>query len=113
MAAHGFKQKPGVSFDPEDIMSPVVGDIVFKMLLVMTLMAGWMAYVVDVKGAFLKPRFEDKHQVYMKVPKGFEKYYPKNCLLLLMKTLYGTKQAAKRFWQMLLMLMTAMGFKIN
>ncbi len=113
LAARGFKQKAGQSYDPHDIMSPVVGDIVFKMLMSMTLMAGWTAYVVDVKGAFLKPTFEDKHQVYMKVPKGFEKFFPPDVYLLLLKTLYGTKQAAKRFWKYVLMLMQAMGFTRN
>jgi hypothetical protein len=38
----------------------------------------------------------------MEVPQGFERFYPKNCVLLLLKTLYGTKQAAKAFWLKLL-----------
>jgi Reverse transcriptase (RNA-dependent DNA polymerase) len=47
----------------------------------------------------------------MEVPQGFEKYYAKNCLLLLLKTLYGTKQAAKAFWLKLLEALHGMGYK--
>jgi hypothetical protein len=38
----------------------------------------------------------------MEIPQGFESFYPKNCVILLKKTLYGTKQAAKAFWIKLL-----------
>ncbi|KAL7575735.1 hypothetical protein ACA910_003068 [Epithemia clementina (nom. ined.)] len=76
-------------------------------------MARWVATVVDVKGAFLKAPFDPKHKVFMEVPKGFEKFYPKNCVLLLLKTLYGVKNAAKAFWLVILKLMDYMGFKQN
>ena len=39
--------------------------------------------------------------MYMEVPQGFEQYYPRNVVLLLLKTLYGTKQAAMQFWRKL------------
>jgi len=34
----------------------------------------------------------------MEVPQGFKKYFPWNVVLLLLKTLYGLKQAAYAFW---------------
>ena len=34
----------------------------------------------------------------MEIPKGFEKFYPKNVLLLLKTTWYGVKNAAKAFY---------------
>jgi hypothetical protein len=32
------------------------------------LVAGWVAHIVDVKGAFLHGKFEKGEKVYMKVP---------------------------------------------
>ena len=45
----------------------------------------------------------------MKVPQGFEKFYPGNVLLKLCKRLYGLKQAAMAFWRELLKYMKRMG----
>jgi Reverse transcriptase (RNA-dependent DNA polymerase) len=70
----------------------------------------WTAILMDVNGAFLHGYFEKGRRVYMKVPEGFEEYYPSNCVLELMRTLYGTKQAAKAFWMILSKAMADMGF---
>ena len=54
--------------------------------------------LIDVKGAFLHGEFGPKEEpILMKVPQGMEKYYPKNWLILLLKTIYGLKQAARDF----------------
>ncbi len=47
------------------------------------LMANWTANVVDVKGAFLHTKSTDGKEIYMEVPKGFEKHYPGNVVLRL------------------------------
>ena len=109
LAARGFKQRAGVSFDPRDIMSPVVHEITVRIMLVLMVMALWHAEIIDVKGAFLKASFDPKHKVYMEIPKGFQKFYPKNVLLLLKKILYGVKNAAKAFWLVLLKIMASIG----
>ena len=109
LAARGFKQCTGVSCDPHDIMSPVVHEITVCIMLVLMIMALWHAEIIDVKGAFLKASFDPKHKVYMEIPKGFRKFYPKNVLLLLKKTLYGVKNAAKAFWLVLLKIMASIG----
>ena len=109
LAARGFKQCAGVSYDPRDIMIPVVHGITVRITLVLMIMALWHAEIIDVKGAFLKASFDPKHKVYMEIPKGFKKFYPKNMLLLLKKTLYGVKNAAKAFWLVLLNIMASIG----
>ena len=75
------------------------------------LMAGWTAYIVDVKGAFLIGDFEDGEKIYMEVPKGFKNYYATNIVLLLLQTLYGLKQAAMAFWRKLLRAMKRIKFR--
>jgi hypothetical protein len=58
--------------------------------------------LLDVKGAFLCGHFEIGERIYREVPQGFEGLNAKNIVLLLLKTIYGLKQAALEFWRELL-----------
>ena len=49
----------------------------------------------------------------MYVPKGFEKFYPMDVVLLLLKTLHGLKQAAFEYWRALLQAIKAIGMTQN
>ena len=82
-------------------------------VLTMLLMSGCAAHIVDVNGAFLLGEFKENEHIYMKIPKGFEKFYSSDVLLYLRKTLYGVKNAAKAYWQLLLGIMNSMGYKRN
>ena len=37
--------------------------------------------------------------MYMHVAQGFEKYYSRNMVLMILKSIYGTKQADVQFWK--------------
>ena len=113
LARHGFKQREGVSYDKDDLYSPIIWDITVYFCFGLMLMATWLGWVADVKGAFLHGTFKPQHQVYMQIPKGIEKYYPNGWLLYLNKTLYGCKQAAKAFWVFLLGHMQDFNFNRN
>jgi hypothetical protein len=47
----------------------------------------------------------------MKIPQGFEKFYPSDILLKLKKTIYGLKQSAYTFWVKLVRVLRQMGLK--
>ena len=47
----------------------------------------------------------------MGIPEGFDAYFEQYYLLLMLKTIYGLKQAAMAFWKQLLAAMRRMGFK--
>jgi hypothetical protein len=100
--ARGYEQVDGQHYDEDSKFAPVVSGATIHIVLIMIIMAGWCAELLDVKGAFLHGTFEKGRKVYMEVPQGFEQFYPWNFVLLLLKTLYGTKQAAKAFWLKLL-----------
>ena len=70
-----------------------------------------MARIYDVKGAFLKGKFEDSKDIFMEVPQGMEHHYWHLAALRLNKPIYGLKQAALLFWQRLLEIMKNMGHK--
>jgi len=44
------------------------------------------------------------------VPEGFERHYQGDLLLLLLRTIYGLKQAARAFWRELSTALKDMGF---
>jgi hypothetical protein len=108
--APGFKQIPGVHYDKTQISSSVVNEITTRMVLILICMARWHAMLVDVKGAFLCGVFVRDKQIYMQIPQGFEKFNPSNPVLLLLKTIYGLKQAALAFWRELLKALMSMRF---
>ena len=68
--AGGFKQVDGQSYDSANIHAPVTNNVTVKLVLVLMLIAGWVAHIVDVKGAFLHGEFKKGEEVYMKVPEG-------------------------------------------
>jgi hypothetical protein len=72
------------------------------------LMADWHGRIMDVKGAFLHREFKSSEVIYMKMPHGFEKFYPEDVVLKLKKCIYKLKQAAMAFWQQLLLCMKSM-----
>jgi hypothetical protein len=109
--ARGYDQVDGEHYKEENKAAPVVNDMMFHILLILMLMALCHAEVLDVKGAFLHGIFEDGEQIYMGVPEEFEKYYAKNYVLLLLRTLYGLQQSTYAFWKQLLMAFKWIGYK--
>ena len=70
-----------------------------------------VGHVVDVKGAFLRGKFEPNQPPFcIKVPEGLEKFYLIGCVLLLLHTIYGLKEAAMTFWRENLKTLKHMGY---
>jgi hypothetical protein len=116
----GYEQVDGEHYDEDSIASPTVNITSFRIVLVLMLMMNGYAHLVDVNGAFLlggwekDPVTNKERQVYMEIPEGFHKFFsPGDWVLLLLKTIYGTKQAAKRFWLFLLGVLRMLGFTYN
>ena len=63
------------------------------------------ATLQDVIAVFLLGRLNPLHKMFMRVPRGFEKFYPPDVVLLLERTIYGTRQAPIAFWKELLCVM--------
>ena len=107
----GFKQVEGQHYNGTTISSPVTNSTTIRIVLTLMIMASMLVHIVDVKGAFLYGKFEDREVIHMKVPQGFEKHFPEGSVLLMLKCLYGLKQVAKAFWRQLLCAASAMGLK--
>jgi Reverse transcriptase (RNA-dependent DNA polymerase) len=111
VTARGYEQIDGEHFDSTEIAAPVVAEMTIHVLWILIMMALLHAQLMDVIGAFLLGQFNPKHKMYMRVPRGFEKFYPPGVVLLLERTLYGTRQAAMAFWKKALEVMKHLGMK--
>ena len=111
LAGRGFWQIPGKDFDPDCLMAPVVAMLTIFIVLTLIVTCSWYCILIDLKGAFLTADFEPGRNIYMKIPKGFEKFYPIGWLLRLNKTIYGTKQASRQFWIKLYKALEDCGYK--
>ena len=89
----------------------MANQITIRVVLVLLLVGQLHAEVVDVDAAFLNGEFEPGERVVIKIPEGWEKFYEPDEVLLLLKTLYGTRQAAMAFWKKLNLAMKNIGQK--
>ena len=101
ITARGYEQIDGIHFDGSSISAPVTNEFTVKIILVLGLMADWDFDLIDIHGAFLLGLFEDNEEIYIEVPQGFEKKYIHygDVVLKLVRTIYGTKQAAMAYWR--------------
>ena len=66
---------------------------------------------IDIKGAYLNGELTDDERIYMKQPPRYPVSPNSSDVLLLLKTLYGLKQAGRCWYQKLVEIMEALGFK--
>ena len=75
MNARGFKQVAGKHFYPTSTAAPVTNNTNIIIVLILMLLADWMARICNMKGVFLKGKFEDGKEIFMEVPQGMEHHY--------------------------------------
>ena len=93
--------------DFNDVFSPVVNDITFRVMLLAKIVWNLDSYLFDVETAFLLGTLEE--EIYMEVPPGME-CEADECLLLL-KTIYGLVQSARQFFKLWTQILKGMGFE--
>ncbi|KAK4412129.1 Retrovirus-related Pol polyprotein from transposon TNT 1-94 [Sesamum alatum] len=93
LVAKGYTQRPGVNF--EDTYSPVA---MVKSIRILLAIASWYDYEIwqmDVKTAFLNGFVEE--EIYMDQPEGFTVAGEEQKVCRLQKSIYGLKQASRRW----------------
>jgi hypothetical protein len=102
--ACGYSQVGGQDFD--DIFSPVVNDVSFRIWLILTMIWKLHSIVFDIEVAFLNGDLE--HEMFMDCPAGMD--HADNECLLLQKTIYGLTQSARMFFMKLSKILKDIGF---
>ena len=98
LVACGYSQIPGVDFS-EVPYSPVINDVTYRIMIMMSVLFGYSNVIIDVETAFLHGELGSDEEIYMECPPGLE--CGNNKILILEKTIYGLVQAAKAFYKKL------------
>ena len=91
LVVKGCAQRPGYDYD--ETYSPVVRLETIRVILALSISENLIIHQMDVKGAYLNGTL--KETVYMNQPEGYEDETGRTCLLV--KTLYGLKQAGREW----------------
>ena len=113
VTARGYEQKAEEHYEGTGVSSPVVNEASIFIILILIVMARMYAELNNAHGAFLEGLFSHGEKLHMKIPRGFEKFYPYDVALLLLKMLHGLKQAAFEHWKALLRAIRAIGMTRN
>jgi Reverse transcriptase (RNA-dependent DNA polymerase) len=118
LVVQGFSQVYGVDYF--NTYAPVAGYPVFCLVLAMAASLDLEVRTYDIGNAFVNAPMEE--ELYVKIPEGYQQYGRQfmdptkrnekfNCLRVL-KSLYGTKQAASNWYADFSKTFTDLGFKI-
>ena len=73
-----------MNYETANILFTVKNDTTIRIVMVLTLMDGWIMKILDLKGAFLYGKlYEGETKIYMVVPEVFEGIYGINVVLML------------------------------
>jgi hypothetical protein len=110
LVAQGFSQVPGVDYF--DTFAPVARLASIRTVLAFAAAEDYETGQIDIKGAYLNGELTEDEVIFMKQAPGYEERGEdgKVKVLRLWKSLYGLKQAGRRWYQKLVLIMTKLGF---
>ena len=109
LVAQGFTQKFGVDYF--DTFSPVAKLSSFRTILAMAARNDWDADSFDFNGAYLNGELDDDEEIYMKSPPGYADEGEQ--VKRLLKSLYGLKQAGRKWYDTLSRALNDTGFCVS
>lgn len=74
LVAQGFTQMPGVNYD--QTFSPATHLATLHIILVKSVLNGEHLKTIDISNTYLNGKIEDKYEVYMCQPEGYEEQGP-------------------------------------
>ena len=107
LVTQGFSQVEGVDYF--DTYAPVAKLASLRVVIALANQMGWELHQVDVKGAYLNGELQPDEVLYMRHPPGYRKD-KSGCVLHLLKSLYGLKQAGHRWYQKFVSIFNALRF---
>jgi hypothetical protein len=110
LVAQGFLQVPGVDYF--DTFAPVARLASIRTVLAFAAAEDYETGQIDIKAADLNGELTEDEVIFMKQAPGYEEVSDdgKVRVLRLWKTLYGLKQAGRRWYHKLVEIMTKLGF---
>jgi hypothetical protein len=110
LVARGFTQI--FSVDYYNMFSPVVKLASFRTVLALAARFDWEIKLFDFNGAYLNGELDEDEEIYMQAPPGYENQ-GEHFVKRLKKSLYGLKQAGRKWYDALLCVLTDLGFRTS
>jgi len=109
LVARGFTQIYGIDYS--SMYSPVAKLTSIRFVLAMAARCDWDIDTFDFNGAYLNGQLEPTEELYMESPPGSDT--DDSTVKRLRKSLYGLKQAGRRWYDTLLRALRTLGFRIT
>ena len=109
LVARGFTQIFGVDYF--STYSPVAKLTSFRAILAIAARYDWNIESFDFNGAYLNGELDANEEIYMQAPPGYES--DARTVKYLRKSLYGLKQAGRRWYDTLVRTLTNLGFSTS
>ena len=109
LVARGFTQIYGTDYF--ETYSPVAKLTSFRTILALAAREGWDIDCFDFNGAYLNGELNEDEDIYMKNPPGYDD--EDNTVKHLKKSLYGLKQAGRKWYDTLKRTLADLGFSVS
>jgi transposase InsO family protein len=108
LVARGFTQVYGVDYF--ETFAPVARLASIRSILAIAARNGWPIDMFDFNSAFLNGELDEKEEIFMEQPPDYETKDRRTHVLQLLKTIYGLKQAGRRWYETLCRGLEEIGF---
>src|ERR1700678_1302435 len=110
LVAQGFSQVPGVDYF--DTFAPVARLASIRTVLAFAAAEDYETGQIDIKGAYSNGELTNDEVIFMRQPPGYEEVGAdgRKRVMRVRKTLYGLKQAGRRWYHKLVEIMSKLGF---
>ena len=109
LVARGFTQIFGEDY--YDTFSPVAKLASFQAILALAARSDWDIESFDFNGAYLNGELDEDEEIYMQPPPGYEGQ--EDTVKRLKKSLYGLKQAGRKWYDVLCRALANLGFRVS
>jgi hypothetical protein len=108
LVAKGFTQVYGVDY--YDTWAPVAKLASIRLILDIAAQNSWPIEMFDFHSAFLNGELDCDEEIFMEQPHGYEEFDKKGYVCKLFKSLYGLKQAGRKWYEVLCRTLGDLGF---
>lgn len=109
LVAKGFTQIYGVDF--YETFAPVAKLASFRLLLAIAARNGWPIDTFDFHSAFLNATLSEDEEIYLEQPPDYTTKDRKDYVLRLHKSIYGLRQGARNWYDLLCKALADLGFR--